>query len=323
MEFWRGSLEEMEIKRTVAVLIPAFNEEECLPELYERLCKLFDKESDYLFSCVLVDNGSSDSTWSLCKSISAKDYRFTSIKLSRNFGMDGALTAGLDQIDVDACVLMAADLQDPPECISDFLRKWEEGFENIYGVVKERKGTGIIRKFNSQLFYFLASYFSNNLIPKNVSDFRLLDRRAYQALRELKERNRFLRGLTAWIGFESVGVDIYRPERFGGNSKAFTGIVLDLAMKGIFSNSRKPLRLISIIGISSSALSLLAIIGLTIYWLLFGVPFAGFGSLIAVALLVFSALALMLGILSEYIGLIYEEIKQRPNYIISDIFQRD
>ena len=179
MEFWRGSLEKMEIKRTIAVLIPAFNEEECLPELNERLCKLFDKESAYLFSCILVDNGSSDSTWSLCKSISAKDSRFTSIKLSRNFGMDGALTAGLDQIDVDSCVLMAADLQDPPECISDFLRKWEEGYENIYGIVKERKGTGIIRKFNSQLFYFLASYFSNNLISKNVGDFRLLNRRVY------------------------------------------------------------------------------------------------------------------------------------------------
>lgn len=309
------------MKKSITILIPAFNEEDCLEELYTKLILVFENEPKYNFDCILVDNGSTDSTWSICKSIAVQDPRFITIQLSKNFGMDGALTAGLDQLDSDACVLMAADLQDPPEVIHDFIRKWEEGFENIYGIVKERGGTGFIRKFNSKVFYLLASYFSNNLIPKDVSDFRLIDRKAYEALRQLKERNRFLRGLTAWIGFKSTGVDIYRPERFGGKSKAFTGIVLDLAMKGIFSNSRKPLRMISLIGIFSSILSLFLIAGLALYWVVYGVPFAGFGSLVAVLLLVFSALSLMLGILSEYIGLIYEEIKRRPNYIISDIFK--
>lgn len=309
------------MSKSIAILIPAYNEEDCLEELFIRLTAIFETEKNYTFNCILVDNGSNDATWSLCKSIVLKDSRFNAIKLSRNFGMDGALTAALDQIDSDACVLMAADLQDPPEVISQFIRKWEEGYENVYGIVKVRGGTGLIRRFNSKAFYLIASFFSNNLIPKDVSDFRLLDKKAYSALRELKERNRFLRGLTAWIGFNSIGIEIYRPERFGGKSKALSGIVLDLAMKGIFSNSRKPLRLISIVGIFSSLISMLLIFGLSLYWIAYGVPFAGFGSIVAVMLLVFSGLSLMLGILSEYIGLIYEEIKQRPNYIISDVFE--
>ena len=232
--------------------------------------------------------------------------------------MDGGLTAGLDLVNSDACVFMTADLQDPPETISEFIRLWENGYENIFGIIGKREGTSILRRFNSQIFYWLASKLSSGNIPRNVSDFRLLDRKVYESLRTLKERNRFLRGMTAWVGFKSVGVVIQRPPRFAGESKAFTWKVIDFAFKGIFAYSYKPLRLITISGFVLFTFSILSLIGLTAFWLIRGVPFPGFGSLFALIVLVWGGIALMIGILSEYVGLIYEEVKARPSYIVSE-----
>ena len=232
--------------------------------------------------------------------------------------MDGGLTAGLNYVNGAACVLMTADLQDPPELISDFLRLWEQGYENIYGVITKRDGTGPIRKLNSNLFYFVAGKLTDGRIPRNASDFRLVDKKVYEAVKGLDERNRFVRGLFAWVGFKSIGVPMVRPPRFAGVSNAHSWKVIDLAFKGIFANSYKPLKLITVFGILMSGISFLSIIPLSIIWLLKGVPFAGFGTLVAVALLVFGLLSLMLGIISEYVGLIYEEVKGRPNFIVSD-----
>jgi dolichol-phosphate mannosyltransferase len=232
--------------------------------------------------------------------------------------MDGGLTAGLDFVNGDACVLMTADLQDPPEMISSFLRKWEEGWENIYGVVTKRGGTGPIRRINSNLFYWLAGRLTEGKIPKNASDFRLVDKKVYETVRQMQERNRFVRGLFAWVGFKSIGIPMERPPRFGGASNAHTFKVLDLAFKGIFAHSYKPLRLITLFGIFLSALSFLSIIPLFALWIFQGVPFAGFGTLVSLFLLILGFLSLMLGIVSEYVGLIYEEAKARPNYIVSE-----
>ena len=232
--------------------------------------------------------------------------------------MDGGLTAGLDYIAGDACVLMTADLQDPPELISNFLRLWEEGWENIYGVIKKRGGTGPIRRMNSALFYWLAGKLTDGRLPRNASDFRLVDKKVYVAVREMKERNRFVRGLFAWAGFKSIGVPMERPPRFGGISNAHTFKVLDLAFKGIFAHSYKPLRFITIFGLLLSFLSFVSIIPLLFIWLVQGVPFAGFGTLVSLFLLILGFLSLMLGIVSEYVGLIYEEAKGRPNYIVSE-----
>jgi dolichol-phosphate mannosyltransferase len=232
--------------------------------------------------------------------------------------MDGGLTAGLEYIKGDACVLMTADLQDPPEIISDFLRKWEEGYENIFAVIKKRTGTNLIRRINSKLFYFVAAKLSGNSLPENASDFRLVDRKVYEAVKQMTEKNRFIRGLFAWAGFKSIGLPMERPPRFAGVSNASTGKVIDLALKGIFSHSYKPLRFISLTGLVVSVVSIFSLIPLSWYWIVAGVPFAGFGTVAALIIGTFGFQVLMMGVMSEYIALIYEESKNRPNFIVSE-----
>jgi len=305
------------VRRTVSVVVPAFNESECIDELARRLARVFEAEADYVWDCIVVENGSTDDTWLKLQRIHEHDPRFKIVRLARNFRMDGGLTAGLAYVDSDACVLMTADLQDPPELIPELLRKWEQGYQNVYGVVTERQGTGPIRTFNSKAFYWLAGKMTDGRIPRNASDFRLVDRRVYEAVRSMDERNRFVRGLFAWVGFESIGVPMERPPRFGGVSKAHSLKVIDLAFKGIFAHSYLPLRLITIVGVCASALSVLSLIVLAVLWVVQGVPFGGFGTIISVVILVFGALAFMIGIVSEYVGLIYEEVKQRPNFVVA------
>ena len=309
-------------KKLISLIIPAYNEEDCVDELFNRLDAVFATEPQYNFEVVIVENGSIDSTWVKLQAIAEKDSRFKILKLSRNFRMDGGLTAGLDFIKGDACVLMTADLQDPPELIPQFLRYWEQGYENIFGVITKREGTGPIRTMNSKLFYWLAGKLTDGRIPRNASDFRLVDRKVYEAVKSMTERNRFVRGLFAWAGFNSIGVPMERPPRFGGVSNAHTLKVLDLAFKGIFAHSYKPLRLITVFGFVLSGLSFISIVPLFFLWLFVGVPFAGFGTLVGLFLLVFGIVSLMLGILSEYVGLIYEEVKARPNYVVSEFLER-
>jgi len=304
--------------KTVSIIIPAFNESECIEELGTRLIKLFNIENEYKWEVIIIENGSTDNTWARLNDLAQKDSRFKIIKLSRNFRMDGGLTAGISFVKSDACVLMSADLQDPPEMISKFLRKWEEGFENIYGVIQKRTGTKFLRKINSILFYKIAGSLTNKMIPENASDFRLVDRKVYEAVREMDERNRFVRGLFAWVGFKSVGIPMNRPERFAGKSNADTFKVLELAVKGLLAHSFKPLRFISIAGLITSLLSLISIVVLAILAIFVGVPFAGFGTIVALIIGGFGFQTLLLGIVSEYLGLVYEEAKSRPNFIVSE-----
>ena len=304
--------------KSVTIVIPAYNESECVDELAMRLKRVFSTELNYEWKVILVENGSTDLTWSKLKIIAKNDDRFKVLKLSRNFRMDGGLTAGLDYVDSEACILMSADLQDPPEMIPKFLRKWEEGFENIYGVIGKRTGTKILRKINSVLFYKIASKLTNRLIPENASDFRLVDRKVYEAVREMNERNRFVRGLFAWVGFKSIGIPMDRAERYAGKSNADTFKVLELAIKGLFAHSYKPLRFISVAGLVISVASLFAILVLSILAVFIGVPFAGFGTIVALIIGGFGFQTLLLGIVSEYLGLVYEESKGRPNFIVSE-----
>lgn len=304
--------------KLISIIVPSYNEEECIPELAIRLKKVFEIEKNYSFEVVIVENGSIDDSWNLIQNECLLDKRFKSIQLSRNFRMDGGITAGLDYISGDACIIMTADLQDPPEMISVFLRKWESGWENIYGVLERRVGTGLIRTLNSKIFYLVAWKLSGGKIPKNASDFRLVDKKVYEAVKIMTERNRFVRGLFAWVGFKSVGVPMDRPQRFGGVSKAHSSEVIDLALKGLLANSYKPLRLISIVGLTMSGISFFSIFPLAIIWFISGVPFAGFGTIVSLILFVIGVLSLMLGIISEYVGLIYEETKSRPNFIVSN-----
>jgi len=306
------------LKKLVSVIVPAFNEESCIDELARRLKIVFSKNEKYDFEALIIENGSTDRTWEILKVLNVKNPRFKVIRLARNFRMDGGITAGLNFAKGDAVVFMTADLQDPPELISEFIKKWEDGFENVYMQVSKRVGTGPLRTFNSKAFYWLAGKLTDNRIPKNVSDFRLLDRKVYEAVRGMNERNRFVRGLVAWVGFRSVGVEAERPERFGGESKAHSLKVIDLAFKGIFSHSYVPLKLITMTGVALSLISFVSLLVWMIVWITSGVPFAGFGTIVSLAVLAFGTLTFMLGIIAEYLGLIYEEVKGRPNFIVAE-----
>jgi glycosyltransferase involved in cell wall biosynthesis len=305
-------------RRSIDVVVPAYNEEECLEELARRLVLLFDLESDYDWRAIIVENGSIDRTWDMLKEIADHDPRFTIVRLSRNFHMDGGLTAGLEFATADAVVFMTADLQDPPEAIPEFIRRWEAGAHNVYGLVTERQGTGPLRRFNSQAFYWVANRLTAGRMPRNASDFRLMDRTLYETLRRLDERNRFMRGLVSWAGFESAAVPVPRAPRYAGSSKAYSLPVFGLAMRAIFAHTYLPLRVISIAGVGFSIIAAISFFVLGIIWMTQGVPFAGFGSLVSLALLTFGVLTTMLGVIAEYLSLIYEEVKGRPNFVVRE-----
>jgi polyisoprenyl-phosphate glycosyltransferase len=305
-------------RRQIDVIIPAYNEEDCLDELVRRLLELFDTESGYDWRAVIVENGSHDMSWQILQRLCATDSRIVAVRLSRNFHMDGGLTAGLDFATGDAVVFMTADLQDPPEAIPAFIREWEKGAHNVYGLVTERQGTSWLRRFNSQAFYWLANRLTAGRMPRNASDFRLMDRALYETLRGLDERNRFMRGLVSWAGFESAAVPVPRPPRFAGSSKAYSLPVFGLAVRAIFAHTYLPLRLISLAGIAFSMLAGLSFLIFAVIWFTRGVPFAGFGTLVSLALLGFGVLTVMLGTIAEYMSLIYEEVKGRPNFVVRE-----
>lgn len=305
-------------KKLVSIIAVAFNEEACIEELSRRIIDLINSEMGYRWEIVLVDNGSIDNTWNHILIECKKDRRFKGIRLSRNFQMDGGLLAGLDMISSEACVLMAADLQDPPEVISKFLRKWEEGSENVYAQIVSRKHSSWLRRINSVIFYTLAGFLSGGVIKRNVSDFRLVDKKVYSVVREMQERNRFLRGLFSWVGFDSTSVTLDRPARYGGKSQAHTSKVISLALRGLLAHSYIPLRIISFFGFMMAFLSIAALAVLTLAWIYWGVPFQGFGTLAALILVNFAFISFMIGVIGEYIALIYEESKNRPNFIVRE-----
>lgn len=304
--------------KKVSVVVPAYNEEGSIEALAESLRKVFAKNSAYEFEVILVENGSTDSTYEKMLNIHHEDHRFKILRLARNFRMDGGITAGLQYASGDAAVMMTAALKDPPELITQFLKKWEEGYENIYGIVTRRPGTSLIRRFNSQVFYWLINKITGGMMPKNVSDFRLVDKKVYQTINQMGERNRYLRGMFVWAGFKSVGIEFERAPRFAGKSKAYTWHVLELALKGIFAYSYLPLKMITAMGLMVSAASFLLLFGIVVRVFWWGVPFPGFGTIMAVMLLMFGFAFTALGVMAEYIGLIYEEVKQRPNFIIKE-----
>jgi len=306
----------MSARKRISIVTSAFNEADCVDELARRLTAVFDSLDRYDFDVIVVDNGSSDATFDRLQAIQERDPRFRIVQLSRNFRMDGGITAGLAWADGDAVVLMSADLQDPPELIPAFVDRWEDGYENIYGIVTARRGTGPVRRLNSRLFYWTIGRLTGQLIPRNASDFRLLDRRVYEQVRAMEERNRFVRGLVAWVGFRSIGVEHERPERFAGDSKAHSTHVMQLAVKAVLAHSWVPLVMIPLLGLGLFLASLVALVVLAIDWLANGVPFPGFGTIVALMIMFFGLLFCLLGVVSMYIGLIYEEVKGRPNFIV-------
>ena len=306
--------------KNISVVIPAFNEEGNVNELANQIDATFENLKNYDYKIIFVENGSTDNTLDVLKSIQKLNNRVEIVKLSRNFKMDGGIAAGLEQVDSEAAIIMTANLQDDPAIIPDFIELWEEGYDHVYGIVKSRPGKSPIRRINSKFFYYLINKLSNSQIPKGVSDYRLVDKKVVNAVRTLGEFNRFYRGFFSWVGFKSIGLEFERNNRFSGKSHAATLPVLGFALRGIFAFSLTPLRISTFFALFLSASSII-ILGIQIFrWLRFGVPFDGFGTVVGILLLLIGFLFTAVAILSEYIGLIYNETKGRPHFIIDEIY---
>lgn len=306
------------MKKLVSIIIPAYNEEAVLEELKKRLQNIMNTCSNYDFEVIIVENGSVDSTFERLIAIHHGDPRFKIVQLSRNFGCDGGITAGLEYAKGDAAVIMNADLQDPPELIPQFIQKWESGYEIVYGIIQKREGVNAIRRVLSRVAYMIIFKLSNQMIPENASDFRLIDRKVYIIINSLKEKNKFLRGLVVWTGFKQTGIPFERQPRYAGESKADFRTVWNVAMNGIFSFSYFPLKIATFLGFLLFTLTfIMALIEIYLY-LMFGREVPGFTTLILVILLCFGMFFLMFGIMGTYIERIYDEVKQRPNYIVNN-----
>jgi dolichol-phosphate mannosyltransferase len=280
-----------------------------------------DVESNYSYRILIIDNGSQDSTWEIIRAESDRNPKVIGIRMSRNFSLDSAFTCGIDYAEADIAIVMTSDLQDPPEAIPTMLRKYEEGYDQVLAKISKRTSVPLLRRFFSGVFYKLARRMTSGMLPESVSDFRLINRRTYSAIRQLRESHRFLRGIGAWVGFNTTHIEIERPPRFAGSSK-WLGMsffrVVGIASKSILAYSAQPLAWVSVLGLSLSIFSIFGLAILAIFWIVYGVPFAGFGSLIGVTVLGFSLTMLCIGILAQYVGLIYEEVKRRPLYLVTE-----
>lgn len=306
------------MKKLISIVIPAYNEESVIDELKKRLQNIMNGCSSYDFEVIIVENGSFDSTFDRLLLVNHEDPRFKIVQLSRNFGCDGGITAGLAYARGDAAVIMNADLQDPPELIPRFIQEWEAGTEIVYGVIKKREGVNLVRRVLSRLAYMIIFRLSNHMIPENASDFRLIDRKVYTIINSMKEKNIFLRGLVVWTGFKQLGVPFERQPRFAGESKADFRAVWRVAMNGIFSFSYFPLKIATTLGFLLSAITFLMALFEIYLFFAFGREVPGFTTIILVILFCFGMVFLMFGIMGSYIERIYDEVKQRPNYIVNN-----
>lgn len=310
----------MKNKKLISIVFPVYNEEKIVPKLISEVNNFIKKNPKYNFEIILVENGSTDNTFDLLQKHIKDKKQFKIVQLSRNFKVDGGIEAGLKYVSGDACVIMMADLQEPLAVVKQFLKKWEDGYEIVYGVVKKRTAS-LTRNLSSILFYKIINLLTNNAFPDNVSDFRLIDKKIVLLLNKMPEKNKYLRGLIIWLGFSHIGVDFDRQERFAGKSKMSFSSALQVAINGIFSFSNFPLRLIAFLGASLSLLSLAGIIFYLGLFLISGRAVPGFFTIVLIILFLFSMLFLALGIMSEYLGRIYEEVKNRPTHVVKQLYR--
>lgn len=301
--------------KKVSILIPCYNEEESLPLLYPELKKLMDKETDYEWEVLFVNDGSKDNTINIIKELRENDYRICYIDLSRNFGKENAMLAGFDYVTGDCMVIMDADLQHPPYIIPEMLKKWEEGYEDVYAKRITRGKEPWMRKQFSLLFYLILKRTSRIEVLPNVGDFRLLDKQCIMSLRKLRETERYTKGMFCWIGYKKSYVEFEQQERAAGTSSWNFMSLLKLATEGIVSFTTFPLRVSTIAGFLISFLAFIYMIYVIIKTLFFGEEVAGFPTLLCIILFLGGFQLICLGIIGEYLGRIFNETKNRPVYI--------
>lgn len=305
------------MKKKISLLIPTFNEEKTLPNLYEALSHIIDGEMSctYDFEILFVNDGSTDTTLDIIKSLRENDKRVNYLNLSRNFGKEGAMLAGFDFVSGDCTVILDADLQDPVEVIPEMVKWWEKGYEDVYGCRTTRGREPWLRKKLSLAFYnFLQSSTKFDILP-NVGDFRLLDRRCIEALRQLRETQRYTKGLFCWVGFKKKEVMFDRHDRKDSKSSYNFQSLLNLAIDGITSFSTSPLRMASILGFVIALIAFIYLIAIFTKTLIWGNDVQGFPALMCVILFLGGIQLICLGIIGEYVGRIFNESKNRPVYI--------
>jgi dolichol-phosphate mannosyltransferase len=303
----------------ISVVAPVFDERDTLPELHRRLTAVLAALGPY--ELVLVDDGSSDGSWDTLLGLAAGDPHLRLLRLSRNFGHQAALSAGLDAARGDAIVLMDADLQDPPEVIPQLVAKWREGYDVVYAIRGDREGEPPWRLASIALFYRLLHRITPTAIPQDAGDFRLLSRRAAEAIAAMPERARFLRGMTSWIGFRQTGVAYAREARYAGESKYPTRKLIRLALDGITSFSTAPIKLVTAIGFALVVFCF-GVLVWTFYVRFFTNHHPqGWTSVIAVVLLLGGVQLLSLGVIGQYVARIFDETKQRPLYLVDEVVE--
>ncbi|MCU6710434.1 glycosyltransferase family 2 protein [Paenibacillus sp. J5C_2022] len=302
---------------TYSIIVPMYNEEAVIEHTYERLKEVMGRTGES-YELLFVNDGSKDRTVELVRMICEFDLHVRLIDFSRNFGHQIAITAGMDHAQGEAIVIIDADLQDPPEVILDMIAKWKEGYEVVYGQRLKRKGETVFKKLTAMAFYRLLRSMTTVDIPIDTGDFRLIDRKVCDVLRGLKEKNRFVRGLISWIGFRQTSVEYVREERFAGETKYPLRKMLRFAMDGITSFSYKPLRIAAYLGFMLSLGSFIYLLIVVFQRLFTETTEAGWASLMALSLLFNGIILILLGVMGEYIGRIYDESKGRPLYIVRD-----
>ena len=307
---------EQEKKKLVTILVPAYNEQEVLHLLYDRLEKLMNENTNYDCGVLLVNDGSKDKTFEIMQELREKDKRFCYLNLSRNFGKETAMIAGLDYCKGDAVVIIDADLQDPPELIPEMIKYWEEGYDDVYAKRKSREGETWLKKFTSKMYYRVLQGFTRIEIQKDTGDFRLLDRRCVEALKSMRENQRYTKGLFSIIGYNKKEILYDRDPRAAGQTKWNYGKLIDLSIDGITSFTTSPLRWAALIGCGVSVIGFVYMLYIIIKTIVTGIDVPGYASLMVVILFLGGIQLIFLGIIGEYLGRTFNESKHRPLYFI-------
>lgn len=301
----------------LTVMVPAYNEEANLPEVCRRVTEVFDKLAVEL-ELLIIDDGSTDGTLDWLRKTAREDRRVRFISFSRNFGHQAGVTAGLQHATGDAVAIIDADLQDPPEILPDMIQKWQDGYQVVMGQRIQREGDPLAKRLLAWGYYRALARLSNVKIPVDGGDFCLMDRVVVDTLNSLPERNRYVRGLRAWTGFKQTVQPFHRHARFKGEPKYNFFKSLSLAMDGIVSFSYLPLRVATYVGLASGALAFIMVL-LVLYWRFFtNAPLVGYAIIVTTFLFIGSVQLLTIGIMGEYIGRIYDEVKKRPHYIVKE-----
>ena len=304
--------------KKVTILIPAYNEEESLPFLYERLEELINSIKNYEFEILFINDGSKDKTLELIKKYRNKDSRISYVNFSRNFGKEIAMLAGFDYAKGDCVIIMDADLQDPPELIPELLKYWEQGYDDVYAQRRSRKGETFLKKFTSKMYYRVLQQLTKVEIQKDTGDFRLLDRRCVNALREMRETSRCSKSMFSWIGYKKKAVLYDRDPRIAGKTKWNYAKLINLAIDGITSFTTSPLRISTLLAIPTFLMLIIYFIYVIVKCIRLSIPIQAFQATILL-ILFFSAVQIMLfGIVGEYLGRIFNETKHRPIYFVDE-----